>query len=592
MNKVLIGLTFCALSVATYAGNPDRKGEAGAVELNINGYARTAGLWALNCASVKGLEAERLNPAGLAYVRRTEIIGSYTSLLTGGGVTVVQGGFAQRIKNNAFAVTINSLSFGKIDRTTTNSPQGGLGTFSPTFLNIGLSYAKNFALGSTKLTGDNVITGGVTVRLITEGIQNISATGFSFDAGLQYTTGKKQNFHFGVSLRNIGTPLKYRGDGLGVDGPTESGYSIEVDRKSAKFELPIQLNIGLSYDFYFGREIELAPEVFTQNFRLTPMVQYSANAYGNDNYGLGAEFSFKEIFMLRAAYRMENGIFKQSTRTSAYNGLAAGMSVNVPLKKDGTGGAIGIDYGYRMTSLNTNFKGTHTVGVRFNLGDAKKDKDKDESSSKSSAYDDDKSTKSSKSTSKKGKKRAEEELAEKQSMIDSLMKSNEQLTIKANTPIVQIDTVIETKIIVQVDTVLVPTRMEETNYKGIKIDTLMEDGHKILQFNDYDLVQFETASNIIQKKSYPYLNYLVNLMKQNFAYTLKLEGHTDDIGDDANNLTLSQDRADAVKAYFVSKEIRSSRVTATGFGETKPKYKNDSEAARAKNRRVEIKMMD
>ena len=81
-------------------------------------------------------------------------------------------------------------------------------------------------------------------------------------------------------------------------------------------------------------------------------------------------------------------------------------------------------------------------------------------------------------------------------------------------------------------------------------------------------------------------------MKQNFAYSLKLEGHTDDVGDDANNLKLSQDRADAVKAYFVSKEIKSSRVTATGFGETKPKYKNDSETARAKNRRVEVKMMD
>jgi hypothetical protein len=57
-----------------------------------------------------------------------------------------------------------------------------------------LSYAKNFALGSTKLTGDNVITGGVTVRLITEGIQNINATGFSFDAGLAIYHWKKTKF--------------------------------------------------------------------------------------------------------------------------------------------------------------------------------------------------------------------------------------------------------------------------------------------------------------------------------------------------------------------------------------------------------------
>jgi hypothetical protein len=55
------------------AGNPDRKGEAGAPELNMNAYARSAGLWDLNVAGVKGLEAERLNPAGLGLTQGTEV---------------------------------------------------------------------------------------------------------------------------------------------------------------------------------------------------------------------------------------------------------------------------------------------------------------------------------------------------------------------------------------------------------------------------------------------------------------------------------------------------------------------------------------
>jgi hypothetical protein len=135
MNKVLIGLTFCALSISTFAGNPDRKGEAGAVELNINGYARSAGLWALNCASVKGLEAERLNPAGLAYVRRTEIIGAYTSLTYGRWSYGSAGRFCSAYQKQCFCrvLSIHSVLEKSTERLPTHQ-KVGLGTFSPTFL--------------------------------------------------------------------------------------------------------------------------------------------------------------------------------------------------------------------------------------------------------------------------------------------------------------------------------------------------------------------------------------------------------------------------------------------------------------------------
>src|SRR5690606_25526225 len=137
---------------------------------------------------------------------------------------------------------------------------------------------------------------------------------------------------FGVSLRNVGTSMKFRGDGFAINGATESDYTLQVDRKSNKFELPIQLNIALSYDAWMGAKREVAPGKYTQDYRLTPMLQYSANAYGNDNFGPGLEFSLKEIFMLRAAYRMEPGIFKNETRNTAYNGLAVGTSVIIPFK--------------------------------------------------------------------------------------------------------------------------------------------------------------------------------------------------------------------------------------------------------------------
>ena len=573
------------------AGNPDRKGEAGAPELNMNAYARSAGLWDLNVAGIKGLEAERLNPAGLGLTQGTEVIGSYTSWLTGAGVNGVQGGFATRFKSNAIALSINSLNFGAIDKTTTGNPEGGLGVFKPTYLNIGVSYAKNFSLGATPKMGDNLITGGVTFRLVSEIIGNVTATGLAFDAGLQYTTGKKENLHFGVSLRNVGTPMKFGGDALSTDASLSTSYSTSVSKKTNKFELPTQLNMGISYDLWMGPKVELEgvqAGKYTQHYRLTFMGQYSANAFGLDNYGLGVEFALREIFMVRAAYRFENGIFSDATAATAYTGLAAGMSVNIPFKKDKSTPSIGLDYGFRMTSPNNNFKHTHSVGLRVNIGGAAKEKVVAEQPG-ASAYADNKEVKADKKRGKKSKVTVEE-VEEKDATIDSLIKANQSLKVKAETPIVKIDTVIKREVVIKTDTILVPTVYEKTDYKGGDIDTLTKDNKKVLQFNDYEALEFETGSAKINTKSYPYLNYLVNILKKNPTYKISFEGHTDNVGDEEVNTKLAEDRVNAVKTYFVSKGINESRIATKSFGSKKPKYKNDTAAGRAKNRRVEIYM--
>lgn len=594
MKKILVVGIIASLGLQTvYAGNPDRKGESGAPELNMNGYARSAGVWNLNVAGIQGLESEKLNPAGLGLTRGTEIIASYTSWLTGAGVNIVQGGFATRIKSNAVALSINSLNFGAIDRTTTLLPEGGAGTFKPTYLNIGASYAKNFSLGATPKMGDNLITGGITLRLISEIVGNVTATGFGFDAGLQYTTGKKENLHFGVALRNVGTPMKFGGDALSADASLSTNYSTSVSKKTNKFELPTQLNMGISYDLWLGPKIELdgaQSGKFTQRYRLTFMGQYSANAFGLDNYGLGAEFSLQEIFMVRAAYRFENGIFKESSLSTAYNGFACGMSVNVPFKKGKSTPSIAVDYGFRMTSPTNNFQHTHSVGLRVSLGSGATAKDKivsaPESPSAAASYDQGTTTK------KKGRKSkvTVEEVEEKDNAIDSLIKVNQALKLKAETPIVKIDTVVRTQVQIVKDTVLIAAVLEKTEYTGGSIDTVSRGGKAVLQFNDYEALQYETGSSKIQAKSYGYLNYLINIMKKNPSYRVSFEGHTDNVGEEAANQKLSQDRVDAVKAYFVSKGINENRISTKEYGSAKPKYQNTNAAGRAKNRRVEIYM--
>lgn len=359
MNKILAVLSgVVLLGSSAFAGNPDRRGEAGAYELLMNGWARSSGFWSMNSANVRGLESERINVAGLSRVRRTEVAASYTLWMQGSGVGLAHAGVAQGFKEtNTVALTIQALNLGTIERTTTQSPEGGLGTYRPTFLNIGVSYAKAFS---------NSISGGITARMINQSIGNLNAFGFSVDAGLQYVTGPKDNIHFGVSLRNVGTPLRFRGDALSntVQIVSSSTYQLTVENKSNKFELPTQLNIGAAYDFWMGKKKEVEPNVYKQDYRLTAVANFTSNAFGSDNYGLGMEFGWREMLMLRAAYRIENGIFKRETRFNVYNGLSAGLTVEAPFKKDGTGPRLGLDYSFRATYP---FQGTHAIGLRFTL---------------------------------------------------------------------------------------------------------------------------------------------------------------------------------------------------------------------------------
>ena len=101
-------------------------------------------------------------------------------------------------------------------------------------------------------------------------------------------------------------------------------------------------------------------------------------------------------------------------------------------------------------------------------------------------------------------------------------------------------------------------------------------------------VKFKTSQAIITSGSYPILNNVVSILKANNAYKLRIEGHSDSLGDDMLNLLLSEKRAKAIKNYFENSGIDSSRLSSIGFGETRPIADNSTAIGRAKNRRVEL----
>jgi len=86
------------------------------------------------------------------------------------------------------------------------------------------------------------------------------------------------------------------------------------------------------------------------------------------------------------------------------------------------------------------------------------------------------------------------------------------------------------------------------------------------------------------------LDRLVAFMNENKDKKATMSGHTDNIGTDAYNQALSERRAASAKDYVVKKGVDGSRISAQGFGESKPIADNKTKEGRAKNRRVEIKV--
>jgi outer membrane protein OmpA-like peptidoglycan-associated protein len=99
---------------------------------------------------------------------------------------------------------------------------------------------------------------------------------------------------------------------------------------------------------------------------------------------------------------------------------------------------------------------------------------------------------------------------------------------------------------------------------------------------------FETAKSKLLAKSFPKLNDVVTILKENPTYKVQIDGHTDSHCKDEYNQGLSEERAASVKAYLESKGIDGSRISSTGYGETKPVADNNTAVGRAKNRRVEM----
>jgi len=118
--------------------------------------------------------------------------------------------------------------------------------------------------------------------------------------------------------------------------------------------------------------------------------------------------------------------------------------------------------------------------------------------------------------------------------------------------------------------------------------TPIEKGQSIKMNN---VLFYQSKAQLIPT-SYPELDKLANMMKDNPSIRIELEGHTDNVGDRAKNQKLSEDRVNSVKEYLVRKGVPADRISGVGYGGSKPIADNNRELTRRLNRRVEFKILD
>ena len=379
MNRIyILTLTLvCSVSLsAQQITGPARAGQYGFTQLLVNGWAQSSGMGNANSAGVSGVEAFYLNIAGLGKINGTELAFSRASWLGGTGININTFGFGQKVGEGVLGLSIMSFSLGQIPITTTDQPDGGIGTYKPSISNIGLAYAYNFS---------EKISAGINVKLVSESTPDVRVGAMAFDAGLQYADlltkkpVKYQNpennpaayrgsdIRFGVSIKNLGTDARYAGDGLAFKSTGDKSYTVTTSQRSDKTPLPSLINIGVGYDFRLDQE----KDVYWH--RLTTAMNFTSNTAASNQTSLGLEYSYKEILMIRTGYNYEKGGLKFETRNNAYTGWNMGATVQVPFVKkakpddenqEDRRTILGVDYSFRQTRP---FTGTHTFGVRISI---------------------------------------------------------------------------------------------------------------------------------------------------------------------------------------------------------------------------------
>lgn len=323
-----------------FAGGAKRNGTAGAMELLIPSSASGLALNGSNISSITGLDAVFYNPAGFGGTQSsTEAMFSHLNYIADISMSFAAVG-VNFSGLGALAFSLRTLNFGDIPITTVDNPYGTGSSYSPSYVTLGLTYANSLT---------DRIRVGFNLKLVSEKIVRTSATGFAFDAGIQYNgLAGLDGLSFGITLKNLGPQMKFVGPDLirsASEADAKRGtnyYTIDA----ASFELPSQLELGLAYVYTLGTQYKMVVSSAFQN-----------NNFANDEYKFGGEFVYNDMLFLRGGYSYMSEA--KDNEFQQFFGVTAGVGVKINI-----GFEMIVDYAYRAAKIS---ESNHLIGVKFNF---------------------------------------------------------------------------------------------------------------------------------------------------------------------------------------------------------------------------------
>jgi hypothetical protein len=320
------------------AGRGDKSGSSAAPELLIPVGARDVAMGGASVANTFGAEAIFWNPAGLSRLKGSaEAMFSHMSYIADIGVEYAA--IAANFEGiGAFGVSLKYLSFGNMEVTTEDNPDGTGQMFSPTYATFGITYSR--------LLTDRISV-GVTANVVSERIDRVSATGVAFNFGVQYSGfANVGGLSIGIAVKNFGSGMQFSGPGLlqqatGTDllrPPTY--YSVEAQTDP----LPSVFELGVSYKRQFDERNSLTGAALFEN-----------NNYSYDQYNVGLEYSFDNMFFVRGGWQLYPQQALPEYRTF---GGTFGAGIHYGL----TGIDLTVDYAYRAVQF---LGANHVIAIKL-----------------------------------------------------------------------------------------------------------------------------------------------------------------------------------------------------------------------------------
>ncbi len=332
------------ISTVAFAGGENRAGTSAAPELLIPIGARYLSMGGAPIGDATGIEAIFWNPAGLDRADRSANA-FFSNRRFIADISINSFAVSGKFGFGTLGLSLRAYDIGDINVTTEEAPDGTGEIFNPTYFTAGLTYSRQLA--------DRVAI-GINANVVNESFGRVSATGFAFDIGVQYSNLVGINgFSTGVVVKGIGPAMQYGGSGLWVPATAQGSdrgvtfYQVQA----ASFDLPSVIEIGLSYRLSLD---DMNTFTFAGSFQ--------NNNYAYDEYRVGVEYSYNQVLFLRAGNNFAANVPAGQQNVFQNPKTLQNITFGVGLNFNDIGGTnVSLDYAFVPAEY---FSNNHVIELR------------------------------------------------------------------------------------------------------------------------------------------------------------------------------------------------------------------------------------